>query len=97
MKEFIARQIFLKLGGVTNTTLVDTNGKVIGGRALWSNTADSFPMRTKRLASVRGICAPKRPTDGLADADIMTSDLVTKAATGETRGTEDPTLERWRG
>jgi hypothetical protein len=43
MKEFLCRQIFLKLGGVTNTTLTDTNGVVIGGRALWSNTPDFIP------------------------------------------------------
>lgn len=82
MKEFIARQIFLKLGGVTNTTLVDTNGKVIGGRALWSNTADFIPDADEAAGvGARYLCAETTGTDGLADADIMTLDLVTKAAT----------------
>lgn len=39
MQEFIERQIFLKLGGVTATTLTDVNGVVVGADATWSNTA----------------------------------------------------------
>jgi N4-gp56 family major capsid protein len=82
MKEFIARQIFLKLGGVTNTTLVDTNGVVVGGRATWSNTPDYIP-DADEAAGVgnRYICAETTGTDALAAADIMTLDLVTSAAT----------------
>mgnify|MGYP000473345473 CR=1 FL=1 len=82
MKEFIARQIFLKLGGVTNTTLVDTNGVVVGGRATWSNTPDYIP-DADEAAGVgnRYICAETTGTDALAAADIMTLDLVTNAAT----------------
>lgn len=83
MKEFIARQIFLKLGGVTNTTLVDTNGVVVGARALWSNTPDYIPDATEAAGSgSRYLCADSTGTDQLtAGTDIMTLDLVTKAAT----------------
>lgn len=82
MKEFIARQIFLKLGGVTNTTLVDTNGVVVGTRAAWSNTPDFIPDAHEAAGSgARYICADTAGTDSLASSDIMTLDLVTKAAT----------------
>lgn len=82
MKEFLCRQIFLKLGGVTNTTLVDTNGVVVGTRAAWSNTPDYIP-DADEAAGVgnRYICAETTGTDALAAADTMTLDLVTAAAT----------------
>jgi N4-gp56 family major capsid protein len=82
MKEFICRQIFLKLGGVTNTTLVDTNGVVVGTRAAWSNTPDFIP-DADEAAGVgnRYICAETTGTDALAAADTMTLDIVTSAAT----------------
>jgi N4-gp56 family major capsid protein len=82
MKEFICRQIFLKLGGVTNTTLVDTNGVVVGTRAAWSNTPDYIP-DADEAAGVgnRYICAETTGTDALAAADTMTLDIVTSAAT----------------
>jgi N4-gp56 family major capsid protein len=82
MKEFLCRQIFLKLGGVTNTTLVDTNGVVVGTRAAWSNTPDYIP-DADEAAGVgnRYICAETTGTDALAAADTMTLDLVTSAAT----------------
>ncbi len=82
MKEFLCRQIFLKLGGVTNTTLVDTNGVVVGTRAAWSNTPDYIP-DADEAAGVgnRYICAETTGTDAIAAADTMTLDLVTAAAT----------------
>jgi hypothetical protein len=81
MKEFLCRQIFLKLGGVTNTTLVDTNGVVVGTRAAWSNTPDYIP-DADEAAGVgdRYICAETTGTDALASNDTMTLDLVTSAA-----------------
>ncbi len=82
MKEFISRQIFLKLGGVTNTTLVDTNGVVVGGRAAWSNTPDYIPDAHEAAGiGARYLCAETTGTDALAAADTMTLDLVTSAAT----------------
>lgn len=82
MKEFLARQIFLKLGGVTNTTLVDTNGLAYSARATWSNTPDFIP-DADEAAGVgnRYLCAETTGTDALAANDTMTLDVVTKAAT----------------
>jgi N4-gp56 family major capsid protein len=82
MKEFIARQIFLKLGGVTNTTLVDTNGVVVGTRCAWSNTPDYIPdADTTAGSGARYLNAETTGAANAAAADTMTLDLVTKAAT----------------
>lgn len=82
MKEFICRQIFLKLGGVTNTTLVDTNGVVVGGRAAWSNTPDFIPDADEAAGlGNRYYCVETTGTDALAAADILTLDTVTNVAT----------------
>lgn len=82
MKEFIIRQFFLKLAGVTNTTLVDTNGVVVGGRAAWSNTPDFIAdADTAAGTGARYLCAETTGAASLAAADTMTLDLVTKAAT----------------
>jgi len=82
MKEFLCRQIFFKLGGVTNTTLVDTNGVTVGTRCAWSNTPDYIPdADTAAGIGNRYRCAETTGAASLAAADIMTLDLVTKAAT----------------
>lgn len=82
MKEFIIRQIMLKAGGVTNTSLVDVNGKVIGTRATWSNTPAFIPdADTAAGTGLRYICAETTGAANLAAADTMTLDLVTTAAT----------------
>jgi len=82
MKEFIARQFFLKLGGVTNLGLTDTNGNVIGGRALWSNTPAFIP-NADEAAGVgsRYLCINTGGTDAMTSADKLTLDFVTNAAT----------------
>jgi N4-gp56 family major capsid protein len=83
MKEFLARQIFLKLGGCTNTTLVDTNGAVYGARAAWSNTPDYIPDADEAAGTGnRYLCADAGGTDdaGYTASDTMTLDLVTKAS-----------------
>ena len=82
MKEFLARQIFLKLGGVTNTTLVDTNGVTVAARALWSNTPDFIP-DADEAAGVgnRYRNANGASTAAMAASDKMTLDFVTKLAT----------------
>lgn len=82
MKEFIARQIFLKLAGVTNTALLDTNGVASSVRATWSNTP-AFIADADTAAGVgnRYICAETTGAANLATADILTLDLVTNAAT----------------
>jgi N4-gp56 family major capsid protein len=82
MKEFLCRNIFLKLGGVTNTTLVDTNGVVVGGRALWSNTPDFIPDADEAAGvGARYLCTDTSGTDSLEATDKITLDFVTKAAT----------------
>lgn len=82
MSEFLARQLFLKLGGVTNTTLVDTEGVVYSARAAWSNTPDFIP-DADEAAGVgnRYLCANSSGTASLTANDKLTLDLVTKAAT----------------
>jgi len=42
-QETLERIFFLHLGGVTNTSLTDTNGVTIGANAAWSNTPDYIP------------------------------------------------------
>jgi N4-gp56 family major capsid protein len=82
IKEFLCRQIFLKLGGVTNTTLVDTNGVVVGTRAAWSNTPDYIPDADEAAGrGARYVCAKSTGTDALGAGDTMSLDLVTTAAT----------------
>ena len=85
MKEFLARQIFLKAGGVTNTTLVDTNGVVVGGRAAWSNTTDFIPdADTAAGFGNRYLSAYAGSAASMPATATMTLDLVTKAATKAT-------------
>lgn len=82
MTEFICRQIFFKLGGVTNTTLTDVNGVTVGARAAWSNTPDYIPDADEAAGSGnRYLCAKSTGTDAIGVGDTMTLDLVTKAAT----------------
>ena len=97
MKEFIARQIFLKLGGVTNTTLVDTNGRTIGGRALWSNTPDFIPDADEAYTGtrLRYMNAGHESTASMSAADTMTLDVVTEAATMASLA--DPQIQKISG
>lgn len=77
LTEFIERQFFLKLGGVTNTGLTDVNGNVIGADALWSNTPDFIP-NADEAAGVgnRYICANSSGTDAITTSDKFTPDLI---------------------
>jgi len=86
MKEYIVRQMFFKLGGVTNTTLVDTAGNTIGVRAAWSNTPDFIPdadtadgLGNRYLRAARSGAGDG--TDNLVAGDTMTLDEVTNVAT----------------
>jgi N4-gp56 family major capsid protein len=82
MKEFIVRQIFLKLGGVTNLTIVDTNGVVVGARAAWSNTPDFIADADEAAGTGnRYYCVERTGTASLAAADILTLDVVTDVYT----------------
>lgn len=83
MKEFIAQQAFLKLGGVTNTSLTDVNGIVVGTRATWSNTPDYIPDAHEAAGTgSRYLCADYADgTDSLAAGDTLSPDLITRVAT----------------
>lgn len=83
MKEFIARQIFFKLGGVTNTGLNNVHGKVIGGRALWSNTPDFIPDADEAYTGsrLRYMNAGGVSTASLTTSHTMSLDVVTSAVT----------------
>lgn len=86
MKEFLVRQYFLKLGGVTNTSLVDTNGIAYSVRATWSNTPDFIPDATTANGSGSrylraGTTGAGDGADDLVAGDTLTLDDVTKAAT----------------
>lgn len=83
MKEFIERQIFLKLGGVTNTSLVDIDGSVIGTRAAWSNTPDYIPDADETAGyGDRYLCADfASGTTSLATTDLLTPQLISRVRT----------------
>lgn len=84
-QEFLERQIFLKLGGVSALTLTDTTGAVYSGNATWSNTPDAIPTATE--AGNTGIDYTYRylnadasaGLDGIAATDILTTGLISKA------------------
>ena len=84
--EFLIRQMFLKLGGVTNTSLVDTNGDAYSARAAYSNTPDFIPDADEAAGTGArylraGTTGSGDGTDDFADADVLTLDDITKAAT----------------
>lgn len=83
MKEFIIRQIFFKLGGVTNTSLTNVHGKTIGARCAWSNTPDYIPDADEAYtgARLRYMNAGGVSTASLTSSHTMTLDVVTSAAT----------------
>jgi len=84
-QEFLERQIFLKLGGVSVTTLTDETGAVYSGRATWSNTPDAIPLATE--AGNTGVDYTYRYVnadaaqglDGIAATDVLTTALISKA------------------
>jgi len=84
-QEFLERQIFMKLGGVSALTLTDTTGAVYSANATWSNTADAIPTATE--AGNTGIDYTYRylnadasaGLDGIAATDILTPALISKA------------------
>lgn len=97
MKEFYCQQIFLKLGGVTNTTLTDINGIVVGTRATWSNTPDFIPDADEAYTGsrLRYMNAGNVSTASLTSSHTMTLDVVTDAATKATLAS--PKIQRISG
>lgn len=83
MKEFIVRQLFFKLGGVTNTSLTDVHGRTVGTRCTWSNTPDFIPDADEAYtgARLRYMNAGGASTASLTSSHKMTLDVVTEAAT----------------
>lgn len=80
LQEFIERQFFLKIGGVTNTALVDVNGDAYSAGAAWSNTPNFIPDADEAAGSgTRYICANSGGTDALAATDLLTPTLISRA------------------
>lgn len=82
-QEFLERQIFMKLGGVSVTTLTDETGSVYSARATWSNTPDAIPSAQEAAGTAnytyRYLCADSAGLDSLAASDILTPALISKA------------------
>lgn len=84
-QEFLERQIFLKLGGVSALTLTDTTGAVYSANATWSNTPDGIPLATE--AGNTGVDYTYRYVnadaaaglDGIAATDVLTTGIISKA------------------
>lgn len=77
--EFFERQFFLKMGGVTNTTLVDINGDVYSAGALWSNTPDGISdTDTNAGTGSRYLCANSGGADSLGATDLITPTLISR-------------------
>lgn len=97
LKEFIARNIFLKLGGVTNTGLTNVHGKVVGTRAAWSNTPDYIPDADEAYTGtrLRYLNAGGVTTASLSTSHTMTLDVVTSAAT--MAALSEPQIQRISG
>lgn len=80
MNEFLERQIFMKLGGVTEVDLTDVGGNVYSLDATFSNSATPVPAADEAAGSgTRYICSDAAGLDSLAATDILTTDLITRA------------------
>lgn len=84
--EFVERQFFLKLGGVTNASLTDHNGVTVGTGCSWSNTPDIVPNSTTAAGyGARYLCANYATGGGgaasMTSAHTLTPALITKAKT----------------
>lgn len=78
--EFIERQIFMKLGGVTETDLTDVGGNTYSVDATFSNTAPVVPAADQSSGTgTRYICADTAGVDSLEATDILTTNLITRA------------------
>jgi len=81
LQEFIERQIFLKLAGVTNVTLTDIAGTVVGATCAWSNTPDYIPdADTDAGYGARYLGADYTSgATSLAATDLLTPALISRA------------------
>ena len=79
LSEFMERQYFMKLGGVTSTDLQDVNGTVYSTDATWSNSAPIVPAADEAAGTGdRYLCADSDGLDSLAATDVLTLDLITR-------------------
>lgn len=80
LSEWQEQQIFLKLGGVANTSLTDTNGVVVGTDATWSNTPDGVADATTNAGyGARYLCADSTSgATSLASTDLITPQLISQ-------------------
>lgn len=80
--EFIERQFFLKLAGVTNTSLVDINGDAYSAYAGFANTPDYIPDADENAGyGSRYLCANAGGTTALSTTDKLTPRLIGRAKT----------------
>lgn len=81
LQEFIERQFFLKLGGVTLVTVTDVAGSVVAADAAWGNTPDLYPQAdTAAGYGARYLCADyTNGADSLASTDLLTPALISRA------------------
>jgi N4-gp56 family major capsid protein len=80
MQEFIERQMFLKLGSVSLTTLIDVNGVTYSADATWSNSPNQVPTADSGAGyGNRYLCADyTNGADSLATTDLITPELISR-------------------
>lgn len=79
-REMLERQIFMKLGGVTTTTLTGYDSVVYSGLATWSNSANIVPVADEAAGSgSRYVCACATGIDAIAATDVLTPAMISKA------------------
>jgi len=87
LQEFIEQQVFLKLAGVTNATLTDIAGNVVGADEGWSNAAladsgTAFDQQNTDTAAgygARFLCADYAAGGAsLAATDLITPELISR-------------------
>ncbi len=80
MMEFEERQFFMKMGGVTTTTLTDVGGSTYSAGAAWSNSPNPVPTADEAAGTgTRYLCSDASGLDSLAATDIFTTTLITRA------------------
>ena len=80
MREYTERQIFMKLAGVTTTTLTDVNGVTVSARATWSNSPNIVPTAHEVAGKgARYLCAETTGLANMAAADILTPAMIGRA------------------
>lgn len=97
MKEFIAKNIFFKMAGVTNTSLTNVHGKTVGARCAWSNTPDYIPDADTAYtgARLRYLNAGAVSAASMTSSHTMTLDFITDCATKA--ALSEPQIQRISG